>query len=151
MLREKIKTELVAAMKAKDEGKTSVLRLINSSIKDKDIAARPAGKTDGISDDEILQLLQSMIKQRKESIELYEKGNRADLVAKEKAEIDVISSFLPAQMDDAAIETAIKQVIQETGASSMKDMGKVMGSLRGKYAGQMDFSKASGMIKGLLG
>lgn len=151
MLREKIKTELVAAMKAKDEGKTSVLRLINSSIKDKDIAARPAGKTDGISDDEILQLLQSMIKQRKESIELYEKGNRADLVAKEKAEIDVISSFLPAQMDDAAIETAIKQVIQETGASSMKDMGKVMGSLRGKYAGQMDFGKASGMIKGLLG
>ena len=151
MLREKIKTELVAAMKAKDEGKTSVLRLINSSIKDKDIAARPAGKTNGISDDEILQLLQSMIKQRKESIELYEKGNRADLVAKEKAEIDVISSFLPAQMDDAAIEAAIKQVIQETGASSMKDMGKVMGSLRGKYAGQMDFGKASGMIKGLLG
>lgn len=151
MLREKIKTELVAAMKAKDEGKTSVLRLINSSIKDKDIAARPAGKADGISDNEILQLLQSMIKQRKESIELYEKGNRADLVAKEKAEIDVISSFLPAQMDDAAIEAAIKQVIQETGASSMKDMGKVMGSLRGKYAGQMDFGKASGMIKGLLG
>ncbi len=151
MLREKIKTELVAAMKAKDEGKTSVLRLINSSIKDKDIAARPAGKTNGIGDDEILQLLQSMIKQRKESIELYEKGNRADLVTKEKAEIDVISSFLPAQMDDAAIEAAIKQVIQETGASSMKDMGKVMGSLRGKYAGQMDFGKASGMIKGLLG
>ena len=151
MLREQIKTELVAAMKAKDEGKTSVLRLINSSIKDKDIAARPAGKTDGISDDEILQLLQSMIKQRKESIELYEKGNRADLVAKEKAEIDVISSFLPAQMDDAAIEAAIKQIIQETGASSMKDMGKVMGCLRGKYAGQMDFGKASGMIKGLLG
>ncbi len=151
MLREKIKTELVAAMKAKDESKTSVLRLINSSIKDKDIAARPAGKADGISDDEILQLLQSMIKQRKESIDLYEKGNRADLVAKEKAEIDVISSFLPAQMDDAAIEAAIKQVIQETGASSMKDMGKVMGSLRGKYAGQMDFGKASGMIKGLLG
>ena len=151
MLFRSIKTELVAAMKAKDEGKTSVLRLINSSIKDKDIAARPAGKTDGISDDEILQLLQSMIKQRKESIELYEKGNRADLVAKEKAEIDVISSFLPAQMDDAAIEAAIKQVIQETGASSMKDMGKVMGSLRGKYAGQMDFGKASGMIKGLLG
>ncbi len=150
MLREQIKTELVAAMKAKDEGKTSVLRLINSSIKDKDIAARPAGKTDGISDDEILQLLQSMIKQRKESIELYEKGNRADLVAKEKAEIDVISSFLPAQMDDAAIEAAIKQIIQETGASSMKDMGKVMGSLRSKYAGQMDFGKASGMIKGLL-
>lgn len=151
MLREQIKTELVAAMKAKDEGKTSVLRLINSSIKDKDIAARPAGKTDGISDDEILQLLQSMIKQRKESIELYEKGNRADLVAKEKAEIDVISSFLPAQMDDATIEAAIKQIIRETGASSMKDMGKVMGSLRGKYAGQMDFGKASGMIKGLLG
>ncbi len=150
MLREQIKTELVTAMKAKDEAKTSVLRMINSSIKDKDIAARPAGKTDGITDDEILQLLQSMIKQRKESIDMYEKGNRADLVAKEKAEINVIAAFLPAQMDDAAIENAIKQIIQETGAASMKDMGKVMGGLRAKYAGQMDFGKASAMIKGLL-
>ncbi len=150
MLREKIKTELVAAMKAKDEAKTSVLRLINSSIKDKDIAARPSGKTDGITDDEILQLLQSMIKQRKESIELYEKGNRADLVSKEKAEIEVISSFLPAQMNDEEIEAAIKQIISQTGATSMKDMGKVMGSLRSQYAGQMDFGKASSLIKGLL-
>lgn len=151
MLREKIKAELVAAMKSKDEAKTSVLRLINASIKDKDIAARPAGKMDGISDDEVLGLFQSMIKQRRESIELYEKGNRPDLVAKEQAEVDIIKSFMPAQMDDAAVTAAIKDIIAQTGAVGMKDMGKVMGALRGKYAGQMDFGKASAIIKGLLG
>lgn len=148
MLREKIKSEMIVAMKAKDEAKTSILRMINATIKDKDIAARPSGKTDGITDDEILGVLQSMIKQRKESIELYEKGGRADLVAKEKAEIDIITTFLPEQMDDEAIKNAINAVIAETGASSIKDMGKVMGTLKAKYAGQMDFSKASAMIKG---
>ena len=135
-------------MKAKDEAKTSILRMINATIKDKDIAARPSGKTDGITDDEILGVLQSMIKQRKESIELYEKGGREDLVAKEKAEIDIITTFLPEQMDDDAIKAAIDAVIAETGATSIKDMGKVMGALKAKYAGQMDFSKASAMIKG---
>jgi uncharacterized protein YqeY len=148
MLREKIKSEMIVAMKAKDEAKTSILRMINATIKDKDIAARPSGKTDGITDDEILGVLQSMIKQRKESIELYEKGGREDLVAKEKAEIDIITTFLPEQMDDAAIKAAIDAVIAETGAASIKDMGKVMGALKAKYAGQMDFSKASAMIKG---
>ncbi len=151
MLREQIKAELVAAMKAKDEAKVSTLRMIGATLKDKDIAARPAGKTDGISDDEILSMFQSMIKQRRESVDLYEKGGRADLAEKEKKEIEIISSFLPAQMDDDAVKAAIEAVIKETGAASMKDMGKVMGALRAKYAGQMDFGKASGLIKSLLG
>lgn len=151
MIREKIKAELVAAMKEHNEAKTATLRLIGATLKDKDIAARPSGKTDGISDDEILSMFQSMIKQRRESIELYTKGGRNDLVAKEQAEIDIITSFMPAQMDDAAVESAIKQAISDTGAASIKDMGKVMGALKGKYAGQMDFGKASAKIKELLG
>ncbi|MBE6450197.1 MAG: GatB/YqeY domain-containing protein [Alphaproteobacteria bacterium] len=151
MLREQIKEQLVAAMKAKDEVKVSTLRMIGATLKDKDIAARPSGKTDGISDDEILSMFQTMIKQRKESIELYEKGGRSDLVAKEKAEIEIISSFLPEQMDDDAVKVAIETCIKEVGASSIKDMGKVMGALKAKYAGQMDFGKASGLIKSLLG
>ena len=151
MLRDQIKTELVAAMKAKDEAKVSTLRMIGATLKDKDIAARPSGKTDGISDDEILSMFQTMIKQRRESIELYEKGGRADLAEKEKKEIEIISAFLPAQMDEDAVKAAIEAEIQACGATSMKDMGKVMGALRAKYAGQMDFGKASGMIKSLLG
>ena len=151
MLRDQIKTELVAAMKAKDEAKVSTLRMIGATLKDKDIAARPSGKTDGISDDEILSMFQTMIKQRRESIELYEKGGRADLADKEKKEIEIISAFLPAQMDEDAVKAAIEAEIQACGATSMKDMGKVMGALRAKYAGQMDFGKASGMIKSLLG
>ena len=151
MLRDQIKTELVAAMKAKDEAKVSTLRMIGATLKDKDIAARPSGKTDGISDDEILSMFQTMIKQRRESIELYEKGGRADLAEKEKKEIEIISAFLPAQMDEDAVKAAIEAEIQACGATSMKDMGKVMGALRTKYAGQMDFGKASGMIKSLLG
>ena len=151
MLRDQIKSELVAAMKAKDEAKVSTLRMIGATLKDKDIAARPSGKTDGISDDEILSMFQTMIKQRKESIELYEKGGRADLAEKEKKEIEIISAFLPAQMDDEAVKSAIELEIQAVGASSIKDMGKVMGALRSKYAGQMDFGKASGIIKSMLG
>ena len=148
MIREKIKAELVSAMKEHNEAKTSTLRMINSAIKDKDIAARP--KADAISDEEILSLFQSMIKQRKESIELYQKGGRDDLVSKEKAEIDLITSFMPAQMDDDAIQAAIKEVIAQTGAASIRDMGKVMGALKAKYAGQMDFGKASALIKAQL-
>ena len=151
MIRVKIKAELVAAMKEHNEAKTATLRLIGATLKDKDIAARPSGKTDGISDDEILSMFQSMIKQRRESIELYTKGGRNDLVAKEQAEIDIITSFMPAQLDDAAVENAIKQAISDTGAASIKDMGQVMGALKGKYAGQMDFGKASAKIKELLG
>ena len=151
MLREQIKEALKTAMLAKDNQKTSTLRLILAAIKDRDIASRGTGKDGTISNDDILQLLQSMIKQRKESIDMYQKGGRADLVANEQSEIDVIQSFLPKQMTDEEIKSAIETIISETGASSVKDMGKVMGVLKSKYAGQLDMGKASALIKGLLG
>ncbi len=150
MLRENIKMKLIKAMKSKDESALSALRMITAAIKDKDIASRPSGNMNGISDTDILQLLRSMIKQRKESVALYEKGKREDLVAKEKAEIVLISSFLPTQMNEEDVKKAIQSIISETGASSMQDMGKVMGALRTKYAGQMDFGKASALIKGFF-
>lgn len=150
MLRDEIKNALVEAMKSKDAAKVNTLRLVQAAIKQKDIDARTKGVMDGVDDATVLSLLQTMIKQRKESIEMYQKGNRADLVAHEQAEIDVIQVFLPKQMDEAAMTEAIKAVIAETGASSIKDMGKVMGALRAKYAGQMDFGVASGLIKTLL-
>ena len=150
MIREQIKTKLVEAMKAKDEKATGTLRLINAAIKDKDIDARSKGNMDGIDDAGVMSLLQSMIKQRRESIDMYTKGGRADLAEAEQAEIDIIQSFLPKQMDADEMREAIKAAIAETGATSMKDMGKVMGVLRGKYAGKMDFGAASGEIKALL-
>lgn len=150
MIREDLKKALVEALKTKNEKKTATIRLINAAIKDKDIEARPKGITDGIDDSAILSLLQSMVKQRKESIEMYKQGNREDLVAAEQAEIDIISEFLPQQMNEADTKTAIECVIKELNASSIKDMGKVMGALRAKYAGQMDFGSASAVIKGLL-
>lgn len=150
MIREDLKKALVDALKTKNEKKTATIRLINAAIKDKDIEARPKGITDGIDDTAILSLLQSMVKQRKESIEMYKQGGREDLVASEQAEIDIISAFLPQQMSEEETKKAIEVVIQEIGATSIKDMGKVMGALKAKYAGQMDFSIASGLIKGLL-
>ena len=150
MLRDDIKNALVEAMKSKDAAKVNTLRLVQAAIKQKDIDARMKGVMDGVDDATVLSLLQTMIKQRKESIEMYKKGNREDLVAHEQAEVDVIQTFLPKQMDEAAMTEAIKAVIAETGASSIKDMGKVMGALRAKYAGQMDFGAASGLIKTLL-
>ena len=150
MLRDDIKNALVDAMKNKDQEKVNTLRLVQAAIKQKDIDARMKGVTDGVDEATLLSLLQTMIKQRKESIEMYKQGNREDLVAHEQAEMDVIQSFLPKQMDEAAMTDAIKAVIAETGASSIKDMGKVMGALRAKYAGQMDFGAASGVIKSLL-
>lgn len=150
MIREQIKSKLIEAMKAKDEKVTGTLRLINAAIKDKDIEARPKGITE-IDDTAILALLQSMIKQRKESIDMYQKGGRSDLVANEQSEIDVIQSFLPKQMTDEEIKSVIESIISETGAASVKDMGKVMGVLKSKYAGQLDMGKASALIKGLLG
>ena len=151
MLREEIKKELISAMKEKNESKTATLRLINAAIKDKDIEARPKGNLNGIDDSAILSLLQSMIKQRKESIEMYKQGNRSDLAEKEQAEIDIISAFLPKQLSESEMKEKIQAVIAETGASSIKDMGKVMGALKGKYAGQMDFGSASALIKQMLG
>jgi uncharacterized protein YqeY len=151
MIREQIKTKLIEAMKAKDEKTTGTLRLINAAIKDKDIADRSKGNMDGIDDAGILSLLQSMIKQRRESIDMYTKGGRSDLATAEQAEIDVIQLFLPKQMSDEEIKVAIEAIVAETGATSIKDMGKVMGVLKSKYAGQLDMGKASGLIKSVLG
>lgn len=150
MIRDELKKQLVEAMKAKDDKKTATIRLINAAIKQKDIEVRPSGKVDGIDDAAVLSLMQSMIKQRKESIDMYTKGNRPELAAAEQAEIDIIQSFLPKQMDMLQMKAAIAQVIADTGAASVKDMGKVMGALRSKYAGQMDFGVASGLIKEAL-
>ena len=149
MLRARLSEALKTALKAKDDRTVSAVRLIVSAMKDRDIAARPA-RMDGITDDEILGMLQGMIKQRNESIALYRKGNRLDLVATEQAEIDVIETFLPTQMDDAAIAAAARQAIAEVGAAGVKDMGKVMAAMKAKFAGQMDFGKASATVKGLL-
>ena len=150
MIREEIKKQLIEAMKAGEKEKVDTLRLINSTIKDKDIADRTKGNMEGISDEAILSVLQGMIKQRKESIALYTQGGRAELAEAEQKEVDIIQSFLPKQMDVDEMRAAIKEAIIETGASSMKDMGKVMGVLRSKYAGKMDFGTASGEIKALL-
>jgi uncharacterized protein YqeY len=149
VLRDDINNALKEAMKAKDERKVSTLRLVNSTFKNADIEARGSGKT--LSDADLLSVLQKMIKQRQESKELYEKGNRPELAQQEADEIAIIQGYLPKQMSDAEMGAAIDAAIAETGAAGMKDMGKVIGVLRGKYAGQMDFGKASGMVKGKLG
>ena len=148
-MRERFTTEMKEAMKAGDKRKLGTVRLIQSALKDKDIEARGLGKGP-ISEEEILGLLQKMIKQRQESITMYEQGNRPELAQAEKEEADVIASFLPKQMDEAETKAAIAAAITETGAASMKDMGKVVGLLRGKYAGRMDFGKASGLVTELL-
>jgi len=150
MLRDEIKNALVDAMKNKNTDKVNTLRLVQAAIKQKDIDARMKNMMDGIDEAAVLSLLQGMIKQRKESIDMYKKGNREDLVAHEQGEIDIIQAFLPQQMDEAQMTEVIKGIIAETGAASIKDMGKVMGALRAKYAGQMDFGVASGVIKSLL-
>ncbi len=150
MLRERLKDELKKSMLAKEQRATATLRLILAALKDRDIAARSKGQTDGIGEDEILSMLQTMIKQRRESIEMYKKGGRDELAESEGEEIAVIERFLPAQMDDAAIEAAIGKTIESVGASGLKEMGKVMAALREKYAGQMDFAKAGALAKKLL-
>jgi len=150
MLRDKLKEELKASMIAKNESRTGTIRLILAAIKDKDIASRTEDNRDGISDESILSLFASMIKQRNDSIEMYKKGNRQDLADKEQAEIDIIREFMPKQLSAEEVAAAIKAVIAATGASSIKDMGKVMGELKAKYAGQLDFSAASATIKQML-
>lgn len=149
MLRDDINTAVKEAMKAKDERKLSTLRMVNSTIKNADIDARGQGKPP-LSDADLLGVLQRMIKQRQESVELYEKGGRAELAAQERAEIAVITAYLPKQMSDDEVKAAIASAVTETGATGMKDMGKVIGVLRAKYAGQMDFGKASGLVKAAL-
>ena len=153
MLREQINDVLKTSMKAKEQTKVSTLRLINAAIKDRDIADRTKSGADeaGTSDDDILQLLQSMIKQRRDSIEAYTKGDRPELAAKEAEEIDIIQIFLPEQLGDEEIATAVSAVIEAVGAESLKEMGAVMAKLREDYAGQLDFGKASAIVKQRLG
>ena len=148
-LRERFATELKDAMKSGDKAKVGTVRLITSEMKNKDVEARGAGKSEA-SEDEILGVLQKMIKQRQESAGIYEQNGRPELAAIESAEIAVISGFLPSQLGEAEVKTAIAEAIAESGATSMKDMGKVVAVLRGKYAGQMDFGKASGLVKAAL-
>jgi uncharacterized protein YqeY len=149
MLRERLTTEMKEAMKAGDKRKLGTVRLIQAALKDKDIELRGAGKGPA-SDDEILALMQKMIKQRQESVAMYDQGGRPELADQEREEAKVIQSFLPTQMDEADVRAAIDAAIAETGAASIKDMGKVIAALRAKYAGRMDFGRASGLVKEIL-
>ena len=148
MLRDDINKALTEAMKARNERAVSTLRMVNSTLKNADIEARTTGKA--LGDAEVIGILQKMVKQRQESVELYKKGNRDDLVKQEEEEIAIISVYLPKQMSEAEMAAAIDAAIAETGAAGMKDMGKVIGVLRGKFAGQMDFGKASAAVKAKL-
>lgn len=149
MLRDDINNALKDAMKSGDKRRVSTLRLVNSALKNADIEARGQGKS-ALGDDDILSLLQKMIKQRQESVELYEKGGRAELAAQEREEIEIITAYLPRQMSEAEAKAAIDDVVKVVGATSVKDMGKVMASLKQRYAGRMDFSKASAIVKAVL-
>lgn len=150
-LRERVTTELKTAMKAKAAERLSTLRLINAAIKDRDIAARADGNDEGVGDDEILGILGKMVKQRQESARTYEEGGRLELAEKERAEIVVIEEFLPVQLDDGEVDAAIDAAIAAVGAESIRDMGKVMGQLKSKYTGQMDFGSVGPKVKAKLG
>lgn len=150
-LREQIQQAMKDAMKAGDKQRLSAVRLMQSAIKDKDIASRTDGRNAGVSDAEILDVFAKMVKQRRESAELYEKGGRQDLVDQERGEIAVIESFMPKQMSEAETRAAVEAVMKEIGASTVKDMGRVMGELKKRYAGQMDFGQVGTIAKGLLG
>lgn len=148
-LREQFTEQLKTSMKAGDVPRTSTLRMILARVKDVDIAARPKG-IDRVPDEEVVTTLRGMVKQRRESVELYRQGHRQDLVDKEEAEIAVIEAFLPQQMDEAAMQEAVAAAIAETGAASIKDMGKVMAALRAKHAATLDMSKAGPLVKARL-
>ena len=150
MLRDKLNEALKDAMRARDMATVGAIRLILAKRKEVDIAARTEASREGVADDRILSMLQGMIKQRNESIALYEKGNRPELADKEKAEIAVIQRFLPQQMDEASVQAAVAEAIAATGAKSVNDMGGVMAAIKTKYAGQMDFAKASAVVKKAL-
>lgn len=151
MLRQQLNDTLKSAMLAKNARLVSTVRLILAALKDRDIAARSRGVMDGIGDDEILSMLQSMIKQRRESIALYEQGGRLELAQQEQDEITIIETFLPKQMGEDEITAAVKAIIAELGAGGIKDMGRVMAALKERHAGQMDFTKASAITKRELG
>jgi hypothetical protein len=149
-LRAQLNDAMKEAMKAKDAKRLATVRLVLAALKDRDIAARSETSRDLLGDDEILSLLAKMIKQREESATAFDAGNRPELAAGEREEIAIIRSFMPAQMDDAALKEAVKKTIADVGATSIKDMGKVMAALKERYAGQMDFSKASATTKDAL-
>lgn len=149
MLRERIGAALKQAMLDRNKRKTSTLRLISAAIMDRDIAARGAGK-DPVSDDEVLAILAKMIRQRLDSAAAYEEGNRLDLAEQEREEITIIKEFLPRQLDDDQVRSVCSELVKETGAHGLRDIGKCMQTLKSRYNGQMDFGKASSVVKGLL-
>ncbi|MDR9393446.1 MAG: GatB/YqeY domain-containing protein [Roseovarius sp.] len=149
-LRDRVNGALKQAMRDKDTARLATLRLINAAIKDQDIAARGGDGEDGVSDSDIMAILGKMTKQRQESVRAYEEGGRLDLAERERDEIAVIEEFLPRQLDPAEVETAVDEVIAETGATSIRDMGKVMGRLKEKYTGQMDFGAVGPRVKDRL-
>lgn len=148
-LRQRLSDDLKTAMKARDAPRTSTLRMMLAKLKDTDIAARPKG-IDAVPDEEVLAMLRGMVKSRRESVDLYRQGNRPDLVAKEEAEIAVIESFLPRQMDDAAMARAIDDAMAATGATGIKDMGKVMAALKARHAATLDLSRVGPLLKARL-
>ncbi|WP_377507068.1 GatB/YqeY domain-containing protein [Octadecabacter sp. R77987] len=150
-MRERVSTALKEAMKAKDADRLSTLRLINAAIKDREIAARGTGDDDAVTDDEVLGILGKMVKQRQESARAYEEGGRLELAEKEQSEIGIIEEFLPRQLDEDESAAAIDAAISKVGAQSVRDMGKVMGILKKKYTGQMDFGRVGPMVKDRLG
>lgn len=147
MLRARLNDDLKQALKAQDKLALATLRLILAALKDRDIAARGKGNCDGIGDDEILELLQKMVRQRRDSIEAYEAAGRQELADREAGEIEVIKRFLPKELDETEVQSAVDQTIEELEANSIKDMGKVIGALKQRYSGRMDFAKASQMVK----
>ncbi len=147
-MRDALNDDLKAAMKSGDKRRVATLRLVNAALKDRDIEARGTGKTVGEAD--VLALLQKMIKSRQESIEIYAKAGRDDLVKTEAEEVAIIREFLPQQMNEAEVAKAIDAAVAETGAASVKEMGKVIAALKAKHAGQMDFAKASPLVKARL-
>ena len=149
-LRQQLNDSMKDAMKAKDAKRLATLRLVLAALKDRDIAARTETSRDLLGDDEILSLLAKMIKQRDEPAVAFDAGNRPELAAGEREEIAIIRSFMPAQMDEAGVKAAAQSVITELGASSIKDMGKVMAAMKERYAGQMDFARASALVKEAL-
>jgi len=149
-LREKINKQFNTALKSQNKTLISTLRLVLAAIKERDIANRSSGKREEVKDQEIVKILQKMKKQRQDAAELYKKGERPELLAAEEAEIKIVDTFLPKQLSEEETQKICKEIIESTGASSIKDMGKIMGSLKKKYSDSIDFSKANTIVKGLL-
>ncbi len=150
MLRERLREDLKTSMKAKEERKVATLRLILAALKDRDIAARGDGNEEGISEDDVLAMLSTMVRQRRDAITLYEEGGRQELADREREEIDIIHEFLPKQLGEEEIADAVNEVIARLDAKGLKDMGRIMADLRGHFAGKMDFGRASQIVKGQL-